>query len=183
MNKLEAFRANLISNAISNAVRTVDKISKKMNLIELDGLFKVKSKYATLCPKGKAFDMILEVKLSPIAEKWLKNESDAINWKTGAFILNRINELYGLELKLNEEWDIATLPDSEQLFTGFQLSVDIEDKAWHSLDEATQREIRIIFDAIDNHKYFMYSLETYFQTSDESIPVDTDYMNHLKARL
>lgn len=183
MNSMEAFRANLLAEYMTNAVKMADKVFKKIKYLEFEGLFKVKGEYRAICKKGIAFDQILSCELSNGAKKWLVKEIDQINWKIARFTLNKLNELYGLSLQLNEEWDLATTSDHEKIFLSFQLSVEVESEEWQSLSESIQNEIRIVFDAIDNAKYFLHSIDSYFVIDDEGVPVDVEYKNHLMARL
>lgn len=182
MTSFEAFRANTLANFITSAVKIVEKIEKKIRYLEFENLFRVKGDFITLFEKNTAFDEALKLQLSPNANKWLKKEHEIINWKIGALTLKKINQLYSTDLKLEENWDLATTGDKEKIFLSFQLDINTEDTNWDNLDEVTQREIKIIFDAVDNSKYFLHSIDSYFIDSEDNL-VDVEYKNHLIARL
>ncbi len=182
MTSLEAFRVKTLANFTTMAVKTVDKIEKKIKYLEFEDLFKVKGKFVTLFSKNTAFDEVLNQELSIDATKWLSKEPDIINWKIGALTLKKINQLFSTNLQLYEHWDLAITYDQEKVFLSFQLDIDSDDAIWDNLDEQTQKEIKIIFDAIDNAKYFLHSIDSYFIDSECNL-IDIDYKNHLIARL
>ncbi len=182
MTSFEAFRANTIANFISSAVKIVEKIEKKIKYLEFENLFRVRGELVTLFGKNTALDEALKLQLSFDANKWLKKEHEIINWKIGALTLQKINQLYSTDLKLEENWDLAIARDKEKIFLSFQLDINTDDNNWNELDEVTQREIKIIFDAVDNSKYFLHSIDSYFIDSEDNL-VDVEYKNHLIARL
>ncbi len=182
MNTFELFRMKLMSDNMSKAVRTADKIEKKIQSLELNGLFRVKGKYVTLCDKGTAFGKIRQIELNGEAKKWLVKDEDIIKWQTAVFSLLLINDFFDLDLELAQDWDIAMLRDKEPLFFNVMLSINDNVESWTNLDPITQREVMIIFDAIDNSKYFIHSINRYF-TDPEGNDIDQDYKNHLLARL
>jgi hypothetical protein len=145
-------------------------------------MFKIKGEYAKLTGAGDSLDKILSVELSDDAKRWLRRKTDKVNWQIGAFVLETINEIYGLKLILFEDWDLATMSDNEFLFMNVQLSIKMDDVSFLELDETMRREVRIIFDAIDNPKYFLHSIDGYF-FPDSDGNIDIDYKNHLLARL
>jgi hypothetical protein len=176
------FRANIIAEYTTKAVKIADKIYKKIFYLEYDGLFKVNGNFIRICEKGTAFDQSQDITLSDDARKWLRSDQDIINWKIGAFTLSKINELFNINLEPQEVWDLAKMSDNEKTLVAFQLTIDTDSNKWDALDEQTQMEVRIIFDAIDNPKYFLHSIDSYFLSSDDQVPVDMDYRNHLIAR-
>lgn len=182
MNTFNEFRVELIAEYTSDAVRTADRIQKKINLLEFNGLFRINEKYVRISEKDTAFNEIGKIKLSKDAERWLTDNVDILEWQISAFTLKKINTMFKTKLKLFEFWDLAETIDSETILIGFQNSIDIEDVNWLNLDESTQNDIRIIFDAIDNSKYFLHSIDGYFPFN-EGIMQDRDYYNHLLARL
>ncbi|MCX7737014.1 MAG: hypothetical protein N2319_09900 [Candidatus Kapabacteria bacterium] len=183
MKTVDDFRIKLIADYTSQAVRKADKISKKIAYLEFDGLFRVKGEYVQLCQKGTAFPEIVDIPLSPDASKWIYDEVDQMHWKIGYYLISKINELYDTDLLMFEDWEFARFEDDEAICVNFILSVKMDDPVWIALDENTQREIRIIFDAIDNSKYFLHSIDSYFYSESLQQEVDVDYKNHLKARL
>ncbi len=182
MENPDNFRSRLIADYISRAVRIADRIQKKINILEFDRLFKVNGEYITISPKDKAYAEIRKMPLSPEAKKWLNEEKDIVNWQTGAYTMKRINELFDLNLRMFEDWDLAQMRDNELFYKNVMLAVDRDDENYNALDEDTRREVRIIFDAVDNSKYFIYGIKGYF-SKDGIEFVDEEYMNHLKARL
>lgn len=183
MKTVDDFRIKLIADYTSQAVRNADKISKKIAYLEFDGLFRVKGEYVQLCPKGTAFQEIVNIPLSPDASKWIYDEVDQMHWKIGYYLISKINNLYDTDLLMFEDWEFARFDDDEAICVNFILSVKMDDPVWIALDENTQREIRIIFDAVDNSKYFLHSIDSYFYSESLQKEVDIDYKNHLRARL
>jgi hypothetical protein len=182
MKSIDEFRLNLIADYTTQAVKAAERIRKKVKLLEFEKLYKVKGEFINLCEKDTAFDSILDIELSSEASRWLNKDIDIIYWKIGAFVIYRINQLYGTNLKLNVEWDLAQMPDNEMIFVGYGLSVKMDGFDWENLEESHQREIRIIFDSIDNSKYFLHTITGYF-TNDNNEIAEEFYLNHLKARL
>jgi hypothetical protein len=183
MKTVDDLRIKLIADYTSQAVRKADKISKKIKYLEFEDLFKVNNEYVQICQKGTAFEEILNIRMSEIAEKWLYDEVDQFHWRIGCFTLKQINKLFKTDLVMFEDWEFARLEDGEAICINYILSVKMDDPVWIDLDENNQREIRIIFDAIDNSKYFLHSIDSYFYSEKDNIDVDSDYKNHLKARL